>query len=647
MKTVGVIVPYEEMGEQIKEIGKRLDVKIIYKLGETSSAKEVAKNLQDNYNVDAIIARNPICYFVRNELDVPVISLDITRFDLIRAISKIEESKKIAFFYVEEDETKYGYNLSEIKQISNRDVELITIDENNFGKKFKENLKNWNKIMKEKKCNALVTSTTSIYEYFIGKDFQVEYIDTDKYEVQKVILDTINAINIRNKEINYIKYIEGVLNSTRDGVIVVNNGIINVFNKSMLDLTGLNKKEVINQPYEQVYKKSNLVKEILNKNSSNIVEHNGVKYSVQKRYIPLNGNEKCEVINILNIPNIQNIEQNIRRKLYQKGFEAKKHFNEIITLDTNMIEVKKKVLKYAKTNSNILILGESGVGKELFAQSIHNESNYSNGPFVAINCAALPENLLESELYGYEEGAFTGAKKGGKQGLFELSHNGTLFLDEVGELPLTLQSKLLRSIQEKQICRIGGDRIIPINNRIICATNINLKDKVKDGSFREDLYYRIDVLHVIIPSLRERKEDIVILAKNILQNKGFKINKEISIANYQLEYLKKYDWPGNVRQLEAFIERLAVMTEDDFIDDIVFFELYFELAGKNKKEIFNDAIVPENNMKKLTIELGTLKDIESQILVYLYNQSNENIQEMADTLGISRTTLWRKLKLIK
>jgi transcriptional regulator with PAS, ATPase and Fis domain len=216
------------------------------------------------------------------------------------------------------------------------------------------------------------------------------------------------------------------------------------------------------------------------------------------------------------VTHIQNLENQIRKTLYTRGFVSKHQFEDIITKDPHMAELKRVAAIYAKASSAILIQGESGTGKELFAQSIHSASACKGGPFVAINCGAIPETLLESELFGHETGAFTGAKKMGKPGLFELAHNGTLFLVDIAEMPLKLQARLLRVIQERELIRIGGDRVIPVNVRIISATNKKLADKVKSGDFREDLYYRLAVFDITLPPLRERKCDIPALFGDLL-----------------------------------------------------------------------------------------------------------------------------------
>ena len=227
-----------------------------------------------------------------------------------------------------------------------------------------------------------------------------------------------------------------------------------------------------------------------------------------------------------------------------------------------MEAVISQAVKFSYSDSNILIHGETGTGKELFAQSIHNSSRRRKGPFVAINCAALPENLLESELFGYVEGAFTGASKGGKMGFFEIAHKGTIFLDEIGDISPKLQSRLLRVIQEREIIRLGNDTVIPIDVRVICATNRDLKKEVARGSFREDLLYRLDVLELNLPPLRKRKQDILYLADRMVRFEHERTGSRLeAISQEGRELLMRYGWPGNVREMRNFCERICILCE--------------------------------------------------------------------------------------
>ena len=241
------------------------------------------------------------------------------------------------------------------------------------------------------------------------------------------------------------------------------------------------------------------------------------------------------------------------------GYFSKYEFKDLIGKNKRFLTTKNKAKKISKTNSTIILSGETGTGKELFAGAIHNNSLRKNNPFVAINCTTLPENLLESELFGYEKGAFTGAKKEGKIGLFERADKGTLFLDEIGDLPLSLQTRLLRVLEEKEIMRIGGDSIIPVDVRIIAATNRNLQELVDKGKFRKDLYFRLNVFQFQIPSLRERREDIPILIEYFFEKwEASRILKQDFISFYN-----NYKWPGNIRELKNVLKNMITLSQDD------------------------------------------------------------------------------------
>ncbi len=293
---------------------------------------------------------------------------------------------------------------------------------------------------------------------------------------------------------------------------------------------------------------------------------------------------------------------------------------------------------YAEVDSTVLIMGETGTGKELFAQSIHNYSLRADKPFVAVNCAALPENLLESELFGYVEGAFTGARKGGKTGLFELAHGGTVFLDEISEMTPNLQARFLRVLQEKEVVRIGDDKIIPVDVRVIAATNRDLYEYVDEGKFREDLFYRLCVLRLDIPPLRERKDDIYELVLFFLELKSKTLNKKTpKLSQNIIEKLVNYDWPGNVRQLENLIERCIVISNEKEINDEILSEALFitpsykPIKDKNISESANNSI-------------DVLKNIENDTIKKVLQETNGNKKLAAEKLGISVTTLWRRLK---
>ncbi|AOT68833.1 sigma-54 interaction domain-containing protein [Geosporobacter ferrireducens] len=332
---------------------------------------------------------------------------------------------------------------------------------------------------------------------------------------------------------------------------------------------------------------------------------------------------------------------------FMKISEALKTVNDITTgmIETSLeniignssclVRVKKEAERAAQSTSTILIQGESGTGKELFARAIHYHSSRRKEPFIPINCAAIPEQLLESELFGYEEGAFTGAKRGGKSGKFELANRGTIFLDEIGDMPLHLQTKLLRVLQESVIEKVGAKDYISINVRVIAATNKNLEEKVNDGEFRKDLFYRLNVIPINIPPLRDRQEDIPILVKALLEKCNRKLEKNVKgMDSNALSRLITYPWPGNVRELENTIEYAVNMCSGEKIVD-------GDLPNRLKRKEIVSMIFREENM---IMPIKELERQEIQKALKAFGGSKQAIDKAAEVLGISRATLYRKMK---
>ena len=310
---------------------------------------------------------------------------------------------------------------------------------------------------------------------------------------------------------------------------------------------------------------------------------------------------------------------------HMSGSEAKLTFNDILGVNKDFLNIIGLAKAISGTTSNILLLGESGTGKDIFAQAIHNESIRCNGPFVAINCGAIPRELITSELFGYSEGSFTGAKRGGKPGKFELTHNGTIFLDEIGEMPLELQPILLRVLEQKTVTRIGGSDIIPVDVRVIAASNKNLLEEVTKGNFRQDLYYRLNVVKIDMIPLRERKEDIPLLAKRFFQELRLKLNKP------QLKYiddsfitvLTNYDWPGNVRELQNVLERVINVCQKDSLTE--------------------DDMPMDIRLPKPRSTFQPIETYERNIIKDLLESFDGNITLVANELGLARSTLYRKI----
>ncbi len=308
-------------------------------------------------------------------------------------------------------------------------------------------------------------------------------------------------------------------------------------------------------------------------------------------------------------------------------------FRNILTRDDAFLEILNKARHISSSFSTVIIRGESGTGKELLARAVHSESQRRNKPFIVVNCASIPENLLESELFGYEEGAFTGAKKEGKLGKFELANGGTIFLDEIGDMPISLQPKLLRVLQERNIDRVGGKKPIPIDVRIIAATNKNLEEMVEKGQFRGDLYYRLNVIPFFIPPLRTRRSDIPLYVDYFIKKYSMMLNKEGLEVNHALmQWLRDYHWPGNVRQLENVVEYMVNMAGERIIS---FSEVPEKMLNKNIYEHEEEKISLEERMTKF--EKSILENMISP------GMKIDEKNRVAKELGISIATLYRKL----
>lgn len=305
---------------------------------------------------------------------------------------------------------------------------------------------------------------------------------------------------------------------------------------------------------------------------------------------------------------------------------------EFITVNPHMKKVLELAMRVAQSEATVLIRGESGTGKEVMASLIHHNSQKADGPFVKVNCAAIPDNLLESELFGYEGGAFTGARKEGKAGKFELAQNGTIFLDEIGDMDINMQVKLLRVIQEKEVERIGGNRSYPLNMRIIAATNQDLEELVRKGKFRQDLYYRLNVIEIRIPPLCKRKDDIPVLVYHLVQKFA---GEGVNVSPRAMLCLKEYDWPGNVRELQNVLEHACIMRIDNMIDVMSFPQYMRPDAGTETETVVH---APNNyDLKEMTAVLE--KDLIQEALKKYSNKS-----KAIKALGISRSSFYEKVK---
>jgi PAS domain S-box-containing protein len=449
---------------------------------------------------------------------------------------------------------------------------------------------------------------------------------------------------MENNMIKITGHAKLIFDSLYDGILIIDKeGIVRYINPAYTRITKVEEKNIIGRYLSEVRPGSRLTNVVKNEKME-LGAHRKmgeVEYLVNMVPIYEEGkviggisllNELVDIYKLTEKLNLSKIIiQNLKEHVKTLG-NGKYSFDDIIAVDEKSVEVKDFAKRIALADSNVLITGESGTGKELYASAIHNLSPRKDFPFIPVNCASFEKNLIESELFGYEEGAFTGAKKNGKTGLFQLAQGGTLFLDEIGELEYGLQGKLLRVLQEKSVRKIGGSKEIPIDVRLICATNKNLEKMIQDNTFRRDLYYRIAIMPLSILPLREKKNDIKSIAEKFLLDLSIKYKKEVKLNENALKVLKEYDWPGNIRELKNIIEFTFNMVEGNEIK-----AEHLPIAiKKNLKE--NDNISPLSEVVK-EAEKSYLKKV-----IEIYGDSVEGKKKAAKALEISLATLYNKLE---
>lgn len=582
------------------------------------------KSLGENGDADIFIARGMTCdklkeFFPKKH----IIEIQMTSFDILDALitSKNEfKSKRIALCV----HNIAIYSLEELEKICDAKIDVYDVKDEESTKKAIE-------VAEAKNTDTYIGAGT-VCGICDEKNLQRIHIKTKNEAIEIALTEAINtARTIKRERLSYSMF-RTIINSSSNGIITIDNkGIIQQINNqayqffhlSTIDAVKGHSIDIVNKNFKwkQAMDENGVHEEVLKLND-------GRNFFIQYTPILVDTENSGLVIIVKNSEEILKEETKIRYSLREKGLTAKYSFSNIIGKSDIIKENIKMANKYSKVDSNVLIIGETGTGKELFAHSIHQASNRSNEPFVAINCAALPESLLESELFGYEAGSFSGASKNGKMGLFELAHKGTIFLDEIGEIPMALQAKLLRVLQEHEIRRIGGNSVQPIDVRVISATNINIEKQIEEGKFRSDLYYRLNLLDIYIPPLRERQNDIQEMVDFYLNKFSCNMKKSpAKLTKEAAQILTSYSWPGNVRELRNICERLVVLNDKNEItkEDLKQFKIFQNITNKEEKisQLINE----------------TLNE-DSVVLL----KPKKKKQDLAKELGVSRTTLWRMLK---
>lgn len=621
MKIV-LIAPYRDLLETAITVKKDLNVDIELELGDLSEGVKVAREWEKK-GVDIIISRGGTYQLIKESVSVPVVEIKVSAFDILRQFKGLIGCKEIIGVAGYKN-VIYGCEV--IGEILDLNLIKVVIEKEEEGLRQVA-------AAKEKGVSLIIGDTIGAYSAKrLG--LKSRLITSGKEAVAAAVSESFRLAQALKAEKEKAEQIRTIVDFVHDGIIAIDKeGRVSIYNRMAEKIFKRPPAEAVGRKVETVVPNTRLY-EVIETGKPQIGELQEVLGTmITTNRVPIVvGNEVVgAVATFQDVTMLQKVEQKIRRQLADRGLVAMYTFDDIIYSSEKMKDVVNQAKKYALLDSTVLIFGETGTGKELFAQSIHNASRRKNGPFVAINCAALPENLLESELFGYAEGAFTGARKGGKAGLFELAHGGTIFLDEIGEMPPGLQSKLLRVIQERRVMRIGDDRLIPVDVRIICATNRELVEMIKQGKFRVDLFYRINVLQINIPPLRERKEDLDVLVPHFIKKYSLGCGKYINgLTSRAMDFLKTFNFPGNVRELESIIERACALCEGTLIDvgDIRFYQ---------REE---SDVMP----KMESHDIKPLEEIEREYIAKAIRLAGGNLSEAARKLGVNRTTLWRKLK---
>jgi transcriptional regulator with PAS, ATPase and Fis domain len=622
------IAPYEKLKDEADELIPYYDVPIKTVVGDLDKGLLQAWDAINDESI--LVSRGGTAKLIRENFKVDVIEVGLSQMDLLRIFKPYiarpgrgQGRIAVVGFHSLTDPAEQLCHVLDIPAIF-----LPVNDEREVGSRIE--------ILANTEFDCLVGDMVSI-RYAAKLNVKLHLIESGRDAIRDALDKAVVAAhNIHFRKERDIR-LRAVLNAVQEGVLSINkNGMVEHLNQTASELVG---------PLTAAGLPSDEILPLMDIRET--IEHQkpvlGKLLKIKKRDVALNltpivvgGTVEGAVAVLQDVSKIQAIEKKVRRQLYAKGLFAKHHFSDILAQAENMRSCIAIARKYAKTSGNIHIYGETGTGKELLAQSIHNTSPMNDGPFVAINCGALPPTLLESELFGYVEGAFTGAAKAGKAGFFELAHGGTIFLDEINELDINLQGKLLRVLQEREVIRIGDTKVIPVSVRVISASNLSLTEEINSGRFRMDLFYRLSVLDIRIPPLRERKEDILPLFNYFLGRNtagGPAKSAPLMPPMGLLEKFTAYSWPGNVRELENIVEKWVTLRE--LFDE--------EKAVKIILEALPDQNIDREDPALENMLQGNWAAIERNILQFILSREGGNISRTARRLHMDRQTLRHKI----
>ena len=627
------VAPYRGIAETARKVCKdfQWDIRVVE--GDLYSGLELGRELAGE-GAEVFISRGGTAKLLKANLGIPVVEVKVTAFDILEALQKVGPKARrigiVGFENVIRGAEKLGRPL-------NMDLVVLTIqDEGEVSERLREGRETGVDAIIGDKIVVSLAETLGMKAVLIESGYESVL---HSFSEARDILDAVRAEAEKSKRhLETLNQLKAVLDAVDEHMVILDSGdLVQSCNPAALQTLGKPLKELCGKPLSY-YPSGPLA--ATRRNGMPVRNHLAVvqKHHLLLDYMPIeNAGERIGTLIVgRGVSRIQQAERKVRAELYDMGHVARYGFDDLITGDDRFQDTLKRARSFASSNSTVLIIGETGTGKELFAQSIHNEKGGEKRPFVAINCATLPEPLLESELFGYAPGAFTGARNKRKKGFFELSHGGTLFLDEIGELPLNLQSRLLRVIEERVVQPLGDDRVIPVSIHIIAATNRDLGMEVRERKFRADLFYRLNVLQLQIPPLRERGRDAFILFQHFVRQFNSAFDGEKVLSPEVGNIICGYSWPGNVRELRNLVERLATLTRS------------FSDIGLDVPTWIREELRQSERAAPLEAEEEppgvNLKQMEKAWIKKLCRNSSLSQDEIAKLLGVSRTTLWKLRK---
>ena len=654
MNNIAFIAPYANLAALARDICQKKHPNVQVFDGLLEDGLICAQNLVAE-GCPVIVSRGGTANLLQKNLNIPIVEIRVTGYDILRTFSEFLGQNKTIGVVGYHNVIDGCRSISQMLKLNT--VELLTLNPNE-NPDWSAQATLLHKQLSHTPVDVLIGDTLVISKLSLNVP-EVRLILSGAEAISEAIEEALRIAKVQADEKKSAEQLRAILNFIHDGVLAIDDsGNITAMNPRAETIFKLQATHVIGKPIDQFIPNTKMLS-ILHSGQAELDQlQNTPSGMIVTNRIPIkvNGEVQGAVATLQETNRIQKTEQKIRKKLYSKGLFTRYSFSDIMAWDTEMKRIITQASRYAKTDGTILIQAESGCGKELFAQSIHQASPRHNSPFVAINCSALPTQLLESELFGYIDGAFTGARKEGKPGLIELAHGGTLFLDEIGDMELSLQARLLRVLEERQVMRLGSDTWIPIDIRIIAATHVALKKKAFDGLFRMDLFYRLNVLTVSIPPLRQRIADIYPLANYFLDQFSQKHHHTpIELPPQAQAELNHYPWPGNVRELKNTMERLILTYEEkeNIIDVLLGF-----LEDQNIDSYPTSPFFPQNDF---TLPLApiphcptphpistsnplSMKDMKRQLAIETLQACGGNKSKAAKQLDITRYTLDRLLQ---